>query len=240
VSIPLWYAELAARFWVRVGAPAPFPRDLRGAVLALQLNVVECNGVSVEGVRRWFARLGLPVPQEEPDRPLRACLVAWRGEGFAFLDARDDPAERAFSLAHELAHYLRDYLRPREIALERLGPRALEVLDGLRPATATEALHAVLRNVPLGAFTHLLRRDDSGRPLTPAEHAAVSAADRLAFELLAPIEVVGASSDRAHLIDRLVGTFGLPPGPAAAYAALLVPAAPPIDRAVARLLKYSE
>jgi hypothetical protein len=200
------------------------------------LNVVEMRGVSVERVRRWFGRLALPVPLNEPDRPLRACLVAWCGEGFAFIDSLDDPAERAFSLVHELAHFLRDYLRPRETAVERLGERVLEVLDGLRFATPDERLHAILRNVPLGPFAHLLRRDDSGRPLLPAEREAEAAADRLALELLAPAEAVGEADDCAVLTERLVRAFGLPPAPAAAYAALLVSEVPPLDRAVARLL----
>lgn len=237
MSAPVWCVDLAAAFWAKAGPPPPFPRDLHPAVTAVPLTPVEVSGVSVAAVRRWFERQGLVVPLNEPDRPLRACLVAWCGVGFAFLDARDDPAERAFSLAHELAHFLRDYLRLRENVVDRLGHAALEVLDGQRPPTPAERLHAVLRNVPLGPFAHLMRRDDTGRPLTPAEREAEAAADRLAFELLAPADAVGEASDRDALAERLVSDFGLPPGPAARYAALLRPAAPPLDRAVARLLK---
>ncbi len=237
MSVPVWCVDLAAAFWSKAGPPPPFPRDLRAAITAVPLSPVDMKGVSVAGVREWFARLGIPVPLNEPDRPLRACLVAWRGEGFAFLDELDEPAERKFSLAHELSHFLRDYLRPRETVTRRLGHAALEVLDGLRPATSDERLHAVLRNVPLGPFTHLLRRDDTGRPLTMAEREAEVAADRLAFELLAPAESVGEAADRDALTTRLVSDFGLPPGPAARYAALLVPDPPHIDRGVARLLK---
>lgn len=237
MSVPVWCVQLAESFWSKAGPPPPFPRDLRDAVTAVPLSVVEVAGVSVAGVRDWFARIELPVPLNEPDRPLRACLVAWRGEGFAFLDARDDPAERAFSLAHELAHFLRDYLRPREAVAERLGRASLEVLDGLRPATPAERLHAVLRGLALGPFAHLMRRDESGRPLAPAEREAEAAADRLAFELLAPVGAVGSARDRAELTDRLVRAFGLPPGPAARYAALLMPDPPHIDRGLARLFE---
>ncbi len=237
MNLPTWCVELAAAFWVKAGSPPPFPRDLRHAVAAVPLSVVDLNGVSVASVRRWFEQIDLPVPLDEPDRPLRACLVALRGEGFAFLDALDDSAERVFSLAHELSHFLRDYLRPRETVTERLGREAIEVLDGQRAATPTERLHAVLRNVPLGPFTHLLRRDDSGRPLTSTERDAEAAADRLAFELLAPAEAVGEARSQSELVERLVREFGLPPQPAARYAALLVPEPRPIDRAVARLLK---
>ncbi len=237
MNLPVWCVELAAAFWTRAGPPPPFPRDLRDAVGAVSLVPVDLKGVSVAGVRRWFERLDLPVSLDEPDRPLRACLVALRGEGFVFLDKLDDPAEQVFSLAHELGHFLRDYRRPRETVADRLGRAAVEVLDGRRPATPTERLHAVLRSVSLGPFTHLLRRDNSGRPLTPTEREAEAAADRLAFELLAPVEAVGEARSRSELVERLVREFGLPPQPAARYAALLMPEAPPIDRAVTRLLK---
>lgn len=237
MSLPVWCVKLADSFWAIAGPPPPFPRDLRHAVGAVPLSVVDLNGVSVAAVRQWFDHVGIAIPLDEPDRPLRACLVAWRGEGFAFLDALDDPAERVFSLAHELSHFLRDYLRPRETVAARLGREALDVLDGLRPPTPAERLHAVLRNVSLGPFAHLLRRDDFGCPLTPAEREAEAAADRLAFELLAPVEAVGEARTQSELVERLVRVFGLPPQPAASYAASLPPAAPPLDRAVARLLK---
>ena len=237
MSAPVWCVDLAAAFWAKAGSSPPFPRDLRPTVTAVPLSVVEMAGVSVAAVRGWFERQGIHVPLNEPDRPLRACLVAWRGVGFAFLDTRDDPAERAFSLAHELGHFLRDYLRLRETVAERLGHAALEVLDGQRPPTPVERLHAVLRNVPLGPFAHLMRRDDTGRPLTPAEREAEADADRLAYELLAPAELFAEATDRDALAGRLVSDFGLPPGPAARYAALLLPAAPPLDRAIVRLLK---
>jgi hypothetical protein len=237
VSAPLWCIELAASFWAKAGSPPPFPRDLRHAVTAVPLSVVEMIDVSIASVRRWFERIAICVPLDEPDRPLRACLVAWRGEVFVFLDSRDDLAERVFSLAHELGHFLRDYLHPRETVATCLGKAALEVLDGLRPATPVERLQAILRNVRLGPFTHLLRRDDSGRPLTSAERDAEAAADRLAFELLAPAEAVGDAADRNELIERLIRVFGLPPEPASRYATILMPDAQPIARAISRLIK---
>ncbi len=235
---PVWCAERAADFWDRAGPPPPFPRDLRAAIaFAVPLTVVDLPAVGPAAVRGWFRRNGVPVPLAEPDRPLRACLVAWRGAGFAFVDAGDDPAERAFSVAHELAHFLRDYLHPRETAVRRLGPAAAEVLDGARPPTPDERLHAVLRHVAVRPFTHLLRRGGDGRPLTPAEREAEVAADRLAFELLAP---AGAVGDGGDLVARLVGVFGLPPGPAARYAAVLAPDPPPagpLGRILATLRK---
>jgi len=236
VSLPVWCVKLTESFWAKAGPPPPFPRDLRHAVGAVPLSVISLRGVSVAVVRQWFERLKIVVPLDEPDRPLRACLVAWRGEGFAFLDALDDPAERVFSLAHELGHFLRDYLQPRETVIERLGHEALEVLDGLRPATPSERFHAVLRTVSPGPFAPLLRRDDSGRPLTAAERQAEAAADRLAFELLAPVAEVGETADRIALVERLVTVFGLPSEPAGRYAAILLPDTPHIDRALTRLI----
>lgn len=238
MSLPLWCERLVEDFWATAGAPPAYPRDLRRAARKLPMDAVFMDGVSVARIRAWFERIGHPVPLSEPDRPLRACLIAWRGAGFAFIDARDDAAEQRFSLAHELAHFLRDYLRPRAMVAERLGKATLEVLDGDRPPTPDERLHALLRNVTVGPFAHLLRRDDSGRPLTPAERDAEGAADRLAFELLAPFAEV-SELERAELVGQLVDAFGLPPAQARAYAAVLMPPALPVDRAVARLLKRS-
>ncbi|MBA4192343.1 MAG: hypothetical protein C0467_30600 [Planctomycetaceae bacterium] len=224
MSVPVWCADLAANFWARVGESLPFPRDLRHVIAsAVPLSVIELRGVSVDGVRHWFERISLPIPLDEPDRPLRACLVAWLGDGFAFVDALDDAGEQRFSIAHELGHFLRDYLKPRETVARRLGASALEVLDGRRPPTPIERFQAVLRNVPIGPFTHLLRRDDSGVPLSAAERESELAADRLAFELLAPAAELNDPRDRAELITRLVSEFGLPLLQATQYAALLLP-----------------
>jgi hypothetical protein len=225
MSLPVWCAEASARFWAAAGDPPPFPRDLRPAIAgAVPVSVLDLPDLSVDSVRDWFARRGKPVSIDESDRPLQACLVAWRGMGYVFLDAGDDPAEQRFSLAHELAHFLRDYWFPRAAAMDRLGKAVATVLDGGRPATPEERVHAVLRNVRVGPFAHLLRRDATGRPLSPAEREAETAADRLAYELLAPVAALGGCGDRAELIARLVETFGFPSGPAGQYAALLIPA----------------
>lgn len=239
MSVPVWCVDLAEQFWLAAGSPPPFPRDLRRAATAVPLTVVDIDGLTLAGVCRWFERCGLPFSTAEPDRPLRACLVARQGVGFAFVDRRDDPAERAFSLAHELAHFLRDYRHPWGKVETRLGKAALEVLDGRRGPTPGERLAALLRRTPLTAFAHLLRRDDDGRPATAAEREAEDAADRLAFELLAPADAVGPVADRATLVDILVTAFGLPPKPAARYAAILTPEPLPLDPAIRRLARRS-
>jgi hypothetical protein len=221
MSLPVWCADLSARFWAVAGDPPPFPRNLGLAITgAVPVTVLELSELCVAAVRGWLTRREIGIPIDEPDRRLRACLVAWRAHGFVFLDAGDDPAERRFSLAHELAHFLRDYWYPREAAIQRLGPAVAEVLDGDRPATLDERVSAVLRKVRVGPFAHLLRRDATGRPLTAAEREAEAAADRLAYELLAPAAALGEFAGP----DELVEKFGFPRAAAEQYAALVAPA----------------
>lgn len=237
--MPVWVVELAERFWAAAGPPPPFPRDLSiPAVTGLRVRVVRLPGLRLGRVREWLGRCGVSCPADEPDRPLRACLVARAGVGFVFLDAADPPDERRFSLAHEVAHFLRDYDAPRRAVAVRLGPAAVEVLDGKRPATAEERVHAVLRQVPVAAHVHLLRRDEDGRPHSPAEREAEAAADRLAFELLAPADLF-TGADPETLAGQLRRISGFPPGPAAVYAAVLVPPPPPPDPFLERLRKSS-
>lgn len=239
MTVPVWCAELARQFWEAAGDPSPPPRDLRPSVIhALPMSVFDLPRLSVEGVTAWFAQRGYPIQVAEQDRPLRACLVAWAGQGFVFLDANDDPAERRFSLAHELAHYLRDYWAPRMRVQTRLGARALDAVDGLRDFDEAERLHAVLRGIDVGAFTHLMARDADRQILDPRIVAAEHAADRLALELLAPRSLLGEDTlpDPVSLRDRLTDTFGLPAAVAARYADMLAPAPEPPAGFVGRLL----
>src|SRR5262249_56635767 len=138
-------AEGARASWRRAGPAGRFPRDLRPPLLrALPLDVLSLPRLSVAGVRAWLERNGAACPCAGADRPLRGCLVAHAGHGLIFLDADDPEDERRFSLAHELGHFLRDYWQPRRLACERLGPRAAEVLDGLRPPTPAARLDGAL------------------------------------------------------------------------------------------------
>jgi hypothetical protein len=232
---PIWVGELAARFWAAAGDPPAFPRDLtRAAMAALRVRVLDLPALRLGGVRDWLARCRVPCPLDEADRPLRACLFTWAGVGFVFLDRDDPPDERRFSLAHEVAHFLRDYDAPRRLAAAKLGAGVLDVLDGRRPPTPEERIHAVLRRVPVGPHAHLLRRDADGEARSPAERAAEDAADRLAFELLAPAELLAGERDRRAMVRRLRTAFGFPDGAAGGYAAALLPA-PPTDPFAARL-----
>ncbi len=249
MSAPLWVGELAERFWADAGGAPPFPRDPEPAVsFACPLSVVELDGLGVEAVEAWLARrmsrLRGPGRVQSgcrlgvAERSLHACLVAQAGVGWIFVDRADPPAERRFSVAHEVAHFLADYQRPRERAAARLGQAILAVLDGQRPPTATERVDAVLARVPLGVHVHLLDRTIDGLAAHAAIASAERRADQLALELLAPRDAVTAvlaglslpslssPARRAAIVALLVERFGLPAGVAAAYAATFGPPAP--------------
>lgn len=228
MSVPLWAAELAATFWVKAGEPEPFPRDLRRPIArAVLLSVAFLPKLTVRAALERLRECGLVCEFPGVDRPLRACLVARNGHGVALIDGADSDAEQRFSIAHELAHFLRDYWYLRQQIRKRLGESALEVLDGRRPATPRERMHALLRNVPLGFHVHLLERDDNGNPASWSIAQAEEDADRLAYELLAPAKHVleRMPAARCELVDRLQSFYGLPAPQSVRYAGLLLPSA---------------
>jgi hypothetical protein len=224
-SPKVWVTELAARFWASAGEPLPFPRDLRGALCWLPgLHVVDVANLTLANAAEVFARHGVPCGQPGRDRPLAGCFGGHRGVGVILFDPTLEPAEVRFTLAHETAHYLRDFDRPRRKAVARLGPRILEVLDGLREPTVNERLAGVLRGVSVASHPHFLDRDRWGRTVSAEADEAEAAADRLAYELLAPASAIAESAfaSRAALAARLRFDFGLPALEAAKYAAILV------------------
>lgn len=223
---PVWVHTLAARFWASAGDPPPFPRDLRDVLCFLPTpHIREVPQLTLASAARHFAEYGVPCRAMADDRRrVAGCFAGYRGVGVILYDPTLDPAEVRFTLAHELAHFLHDYDAPRRRVADRLGTRALESLDGRRAATADERLAGVLRGVAVVPLVHLLDRDRWGRTLTAEARAAEDAADRLAFELLAPFDAVNLvpTSSRAELVARLTSDFGLPPAEAAKYAAALV------------------
>jgi hypothetical protein len=217
-------AELAARFWAAAGEPPPFPRDLRTVLCWLPgLHLVEVSHLTLASAAEHFARHHISCAAPAEDRPLAGCFGGHRGVGVILLDSTLDPAELRFTLAHEIAHYLRDYDRPRRKAAAQLGSRVLEVLDGLREPTVNERLAGVLRGVRVGPHAHFLDRDRRGRAATQDAKEAEEAADRLAYELLAPFDELNlqAATSLSAFVSRLASEFGLPLSEAAKYATIL-------------------
>jgi hypothetical protein len=144
-------------------------------------------------------------------------LVAFGGKGVIFVDGSDPDEERRFTLAHEVAHFLVDYWQPRMRAVDRLGLPITEVLDGLRSATASERLYAILLNAPSGVHTDLMDRDLNTDPVSTWQ--AEDRADKVALALLAPPREVISRADLdaddfekrwASIVSVLEDDFGLP------------------------------
>ena len=229
MKIPLWVHETTALFWEAAGAPEPFPRGLRGPVCRspFELTIKELPGLNTIVVERYLLRLGAGWACGGPDRVIRACLAARDGAGFILLDADDTPAEKTFSLAHELAHFLWHYWGPRHRVGRQLGDRALEVFDGRRAPTSAERLRSLLSNVPLGPFLHLMERGQNGEIVNERVSAIEEEADRIAYELLGPVADTTYGSNRIQLVTELIEVFGLPPARAENYSHLLMPPAIP-------------
>jgi hypothetical protein len=233
VSVPLWAVELAEAFWEAAGMREPFPRSLRRPIArGLPMAVVSLPRLRLRDVRDWLDRNGIGCPCAAEDRNLRACLVAHGGSGYVFLDGSDAEDEQRLSLAHELAHFLRHYWQPRQEACRKLGDRVSEVLDGRRPPTPEERVHAIISGTPIGFHWHLMQRAKECLFANETVAAAEREADRLAYELLAPAEEVfrragdvHGDMGRAALSGLLHRDFGLPIAHAAQYGGILLPLA---------------
>jgi hypothetical protein len=233
MKVPIWAHESATFFWEAAGIREPFPRGLREPIhrSPFDLTIKEIPGLSTATVGRYLARLGPGWTCGGPDRAVRACLAARDGAGFILLDATDPPAERIFSLAHELSHFLWHYSQRRQRLNRQVGDSAIEVFDGKRKPAPAERLRALLSNVPLRPHMHLMDRAPESQILEESVAIAEEEADRLAYELLAPADSVWAKQREIQLADdkrsglasMLEGDFGLPPGRAAAYSRLLLP-----------------
>jgi hypothetical protein len=230
-SVTARLRERAAAFWA--GAPESARRqgDVEAAVAwSAPLAAVALPNLNAHLARGWLAERGVRLGDGDADRPLRGLLLAARGVGIVFFDGTLEPAERRFTLAHELGHFLLDYLEPRERVL-REAPSLLEVVDGWRPATRTERVQAVLARVPIGLHAHLLDRDVRGAA-APDVEATEDAASQFALEVVAPWSAAldtarAVMGDRrtpygelfAEVTARLAERFGLPANRAAVRAA---------------------
>jgi hypothetical protein len=234
-EVPTW----ADRFWRLAGGPEPFPRQLEIPVAwALPLVIIKLPRLGIAELLDWMSKTGICMKSSFASRPLRACLIARAGRGAVLLAGTDPDDERRLSLAHEVAHFLIDYLKPREEALSALGPTVLDVLDGLRQPTPEERLTGTLRGIELDVYTHLMERSDSGQAASADTIEREDKADRLALELIAPLDVVTSqlvaegidwrgSEALQATVHRLVAVFGLPKDAAERYGRSLLMAKQP-------------
>lgn len=223
----------AHEFWTLVGDVPSNPCDIQAAItLTLPLEVYPVAGLHTGTVLAWAKRVNIAYQLRGRDRGLHGCLIADSSKGTIFVDTKDTAHEQRFTVAHELAHFLLDYQAPRQRAISILGPSILPVLDGLRPPSLAERLHAVLSTVPLGVMSHLMERPDDGLP----SHIVIDSedrADRLALELLAPAAPLfdllkqptvprGFTTRLTYVTQYLNAIYGLPETIAASYGRYLL------------------
>lgn len=208
-----------------------YPRNLQEtAPLALPVSVSVVPTLTTQRVQNALFAITGRTSATIQDRRLRGCLVAHRGRGLIFLDEDRDTALR-FAAAHEIAHFVGHYLDRRTLAMARLGPGILEVLDGVREATPAERIGGILAGCPLGVFTDVMERDQ-GQPTSEAASAMEYEADEAAFLALAPIGIaikrtLANSGELTHsaVRDCLESDFGLSPIDAGRHAPRVMSAA---------------
>jgi hypothetical protein len=215
-------------FWEQAGEVEPFPRSLeRPIALALPVAVIKLPHLALGGIENWLRSRQIDYSFDCDSRFVRGCLIAYQGKGLIFCDGSDPEDEIRFTLAHEIGHFLSDYWFPRQRALNKLGNKILDVIDGLREPSVTERVHALLENIKIGMVSDLIERQNADETTWSTENKA----DRVGFALLAPPSNVISGVDlsvsdfpqRLKLIaDRLVDQFGLPAGAAQSYANALL------------------
>lgn len=233
-------ATVAARMTAGVDLVDPsFPRDLATtAPLTMPVSIIIRPSLTTAVVARTLHAATGRGGANLRIRPLRGFLVAHSGCGMIFLDD-DDLASMRFALAHELAHFVGHYLSRRELAIARLGPDIVHVLDGARAATAQERLAAIFLGCPLGTFTDVMERDD-GVPLNARAEIMEYEADEAAFLALAPVGAVVAHTtkregrvERGGVVSTLIEVFGLSANDADRHAPRVVNA---VDRRMPSLV----
>ncbi len=225
--------QAAEQFRALAGMTGPGPYNVEEMIIwAVPVEIRRLPALSVNHIHHWAAQHGVRYRFSEKNRRLRGCLISYGDHGVIFLDALDPEDEQRFTLAHELAHFMLDYYNPRQHAIEVFGDVIRQVLDGLRPPSLTERMHAVLADVPLGVVAHLMERPATGLP--DALVVDVEArADRLALELTAPaaevLERVNSApapksfrTRRVFLTSLLTDTYRLPESIANSYARTLL------------------
>jgi hypothetical protein len=228
-----WLRETVENFWALVGQIEPPPRSLEASVTwALPISIEKVPNLTVSKIQTWLEHYNIPYPLPYSDRLLYGCLVAYKGHGIVLLDENDSDEQIRFSLAHETAHFLVDYLQVRRQAITKLGSNIIEVLDGLRPQTIDEQVHAILGGLCLGINIDLMERPRDISHCSDNILEVEDKADRLALELLASedevyqyIIKIGGSitskESKSLIINTLSKTFGLPNNIAQIYGSYL-------------------
>ncbi len=211
-------------FWSLCGETEGFPRSLeRPLALALPVALVKMPRLCLQDIEHWVNQREVPFTFSCRNREVRGCLIAQSGHGLLFVDGTDPEDEQRLTMAHEISHFLLDYWLPRERAMGKLGPQISDVLDGLRPATVTERVHAVLGSISIGPYTSLMERGDGQNAIV---WDIENRADQVALALLAPPESVlplldlsqsGYAQRLRAATNVLRGTFGLPSAVATTY-----------------------
>lgn len=223
--MPKWLMEAVELIWGSEEFATEFPRDLELAVLwRMPLAIVELEDLTSAAVTNWLHGHGVHFEVASAPRGLRGALVAYAGSGLLFIGKNDNEAERRLTVAHEAGHFVADYLLPRQRIAQR-APQLLDVVDGLREATDTDHIDALLGRVTLGAHAHLFERDPVGGYLRADVDAAEERATLIAWELLAPQHEVAdraAAGDAFSLVRLLQDSFGMPTAAARDYASHLL------------------
>jgi IrrE N-terminal-like domain len=232
---------VAERIWREVGYRPAFPRDIVQPIMdTFDVAVILLPQLSIASLNAWLWERGRAPLGRHANRALRGCLLARKGRALIFLDGSLTAEERRFALSHELAHFFAHYLEPRQRATMRFGPQILPVIDGERPATTTEKLAGILREVPIGPFEDFLARDSGGRPSGVILDIETEA-DLIALELLAPCnEVLRLAKPGPGLASILAARFGLPAWAAAEWGRFiteLCPRSDPVILGIERAIK---
>ncbi|GAB4201678.1 MAG: hypothetical protein OHK0022_23970 [Roseiflexaceae bacterium] len=201
--------------------PCDLEEALRGARPGLELHWAGIAGLSVGRVNRYLREqaVGLPLI-DGPSRALSGCLLAERGRGYLLYDAVAEGCEQRWTKALLLARFLEAHHRPRVRALELLGEPIRPVLDGVRPATRAEQIHAVMSSIRLENLDVLIAYPHEP-PTSSAGLETERRIERIALELLAPAALlrqrlcgfqprVGGLSRHDWLARLLCDAFGLP------------------------------
>lgn len=180
-------ARIAREFWSKAGKRRLPTFDIVGAVsLILPVDIVSLSELSLKKVEQWLSERKVVLNIDMNDRHLHGFILTFKGSGFIFINGTDSEEERRFTVAHEASHFILDYKLPRVKAIEKFGPKIIEVLDGDRNPTNEERIDGLLSSVSVQPYTHLLEKVGDGSFDSIKIFDSENDADALAVELLAP------------------------------------------------------